>query len=124
MISNENHKILNEIKTKLFFCKDELEIFDKILSKVFEANIQKFRTMENIDEYEKIIDKKKVIVNKLISDHLVFDKGTTDENTFDVKGFEEYQKKEIGEFDKNYESMKKTFKRFAIFNNLFKEHHS
>ena len=39
------------------------------------------------------------------------------ENTFDVKGFEEYQNK-IGEFDKNYESMKKTFKRFAIFNNL------
>jgi hypothetical protein len=79
--------------------------------------------MENIDEYEKIIDKKKAIVKKLIADHLVFDNATTDENTFDVKGFEEY-KKEISVFDKNYASMKKTFKRFAIFNNLFKEHHS
>ena len=123
MISNEYHKILKEIKTKLFFCKDELEIFDKILSKVFEANIQNFRTMENIDEYEKILDKKKASVKKLIADHLIFDKATTDENTFDVKGFEEYQK-EISVFDENYKNMKKTFKRFAIFNNLFKEHHS
>ena len=44
-------------------------------------------------------------------------------SSFDVIGFEEYQK-EVNSFDEKYENMKKTFKRFAIFNNLFNEHHS